>query len=81
MSKSILITVLTWNDWENTVVCLESIFHNDYQNFDVLLINNGSEKYHIQKIEMKCISFSVNCSVFLECMYRHRELILVLYVQ
>ena len=51
MSKSILITVLTWNDWENTVVCLESIFHNDYQNFDVLLINNGSEKYHIQKIK------------------------------
>ncbi len=51
MSKSILITVLTWNDWENTVVCLESIFQNDYQNFDVLLINNGSEKYHIQKIK------------------------------
>ena len=51
MSKSILITVLTWNDWENTVVCLESIFHNDYQNFDVLLINNGSEKYHIKKIK------------------------------
>ena len=51
MSKNILITVLTWNDWKNTVVCLESIFQNDYQNFDVLLINNGSEKYHIQKIK------------------------------
>jgi len=51
MSKNILITVLSWNDWKNTVVCLESIFQNDYQNFDVLLINNGSEKYHIQKIK------------------------------
>ena len=49
MSKSILITVLTWNDWENTVVCLESIFHNDYQNFDVLLINNGSENIIFKK--------------------------------
>ena len=33
------------------MVCIESIFQNDYQNFDVLLINNGSEKYHIQKIK------------------------------
>ena len=26
MNKSIAITVLTWNDWKNTIVCLESIF-------------------------------------------------------
>ena len=51
MSKSILITVLTWNDWENTVVCLESIFQNKYKNFDVLLINQGSENFHIKKIK------------------------------
>ena len=45
------ITVLTWNDWENTIVCLESIFQNTYQNFDIVLVNNGSEKHHIQKIK------------------------------
>ena len=50
MDKSISITVLTWNDWENTVVCLESIFQNTYENFDVVLINNGSEQHHIKKI-------------------------------
>ena len=50
MNKSIAITVLTWNDWKNTIVCLESIFQNTYQNFDVVLVNNGSEKYHIEKI-------------------------------
>tara|TARA_B100000767_G_scaffold274427_1_gene307377 strand:- start:50 stop:1054 length:1005 start_codon:yes stop_codon:yes gene_type:complete len=51
MNKSIAITVLTWNDWKNTIVCLESIFQNTYKNFDIILINNGSEKYHIEKIK------------------------------
>ena len=50
MNKNIAITLLTWNDWKNTVECLESIFQSDYQNFDVVLINNGSENYHIEKI-------------------------------
>ena len=50
MNKNIAITLLTWNDWKNTIECLESIFQNDYNNFDVILINNGSEKYHLEKI-------------------------------
>ena len=50
MNKDIAITLLTWNDWKNTVECLESIFQSDYQNFDVVLVNNGSEKFHIDKI-------------------------------
>ena len=50
MNKSIAVTVLTWNDWENTIVCLESIFQSTYKNFDVVLVNNGSEKHHIKKI-------------------------------
>ena len=49
MNKNIAITLLTWNDWENTVICLESIFQNTHQKFDVILINNGSENKHIKK--------------------------------
>ena len=41
MYKNIAITLLTWNDWKNTTECLESIFQSDYDNFDVVLINNG----------------------------------------
>jgi len=50
MTKNLAITVLTWNDWENTVECLESIFNSSFQNFDVILVNNNSDKIHIQKI-------------------------------
>ena len=36
------IVVLNWNDWRNTIDCLESIYQND-GNFDVFLIDNGSK--------------------------------------
>jgi len=50
-NKSIAINVITWNDWQNTVVCLESILQSDYDNFDIILIDNNSEEKHIQKIK------------------------------
>ena len=45
MNKNIAINVLTWNDWENTVVCLESILQSDYDNFDIILIDNNSNQF------------------------------------
>ena len=50
MNKNLAITVLTWNDWQNTVCCLESIYQSSYDNFDVILVNNNSDKEHINKI-------------------------------
>lgn len=50
MTKNLAITVLTWNDWENTVKCLESIYQSTFSNFDVILVNNNSDKIHLDKI-------------------------------
>ena len=50
MTKNLAITVLTWNDWENTVKCLESIYQSSYNYFDIVLVNNNSEKSHLNKI-------------------------------
>ena len=50
MTKNLAITVLTWNDWENTIKCLESIYQSTFSNFDVILVNNNSDKIHIDKI-------------------------------
>ena len=50
MNKNLAITVLTWNDWENTVKCLESIYQSSYDKFDVILVNNNSDQMHIDKI-------------------------------
>ena len=50
MNKNLAVTVLTWNDWENTVKCLESIYQSSFENFDVILVNNNSDQKHIDKI-------------------------------
>ena len=50
MSKNLAITVLTWNDWENTTKCLESIFQSSFENFDVILVDNNSDEIHLKKI-------------------------------
>ena len=50
MNKNLAITVLTWNDWENTTKCLESIFQSSFENFDVILIDNNSDEIHLKKI-------------------------------
>ncbi len=42
-SPTVLITILNWKSPENTLVCLDSIFHSDYPSFEVLVIDNGSE--------------------------------------
>ena len=43
------IVVLNWNDWRNTIDCLESIYQNE-GNFDVFLLDNGSKFENIQRI-------------------------------
>ena len=41
MSKNLAITILTWNDWQNTIKCLESIYQSTFENFDIILVNKG----------------------------------------
>ena len=48
--KSIAVIVLTWNDWKNTINCLETIYGNDYSKFDIIIVNNNSTYNHISKI-------------------------------
>ena len=50
MNKTLAITVLTWNDWKNTTKCLESIFQSSYEYFDVILVDNNSDEFHINKV-------------------------------
>ena len=49
MNKKLAVIVLTWNDWKNTIECLESIFNNSFENFDIILVDNNSDLIHIEK--------------------------------
>ncbi len=39
----VTVIVLNWNKWERTLDCLESLDGLDYPNFEVVVVDNGSE--------------------------------------
>jgi GT2 family glycosyltransferase len=44
------IVILNWNGWEDTIECLESVFRNNYPNYQVIVVDNGSTDGSIKKI-------------------------------
>jgi len=47
---SVSIIILNWNGWEDTIECLESIYHINYSNYQVIVVDNNSSDDSIQKI-------------------------------
>lgn len=59
------IIVLNWNKWQDTIECLESLYQITYPNYDVILVDNGSEDDSIQKIKEYCEGKIIVASSFL----------------
>ncbi len=51
---SIAVIVLMWNRWEDTIECLESVFQQNYPNYQVILVDNGSTEESLKKIREYC---------------------------
>lgn len=45
------IVLVNWNGWENTIECLESIFHSDYSNYQVIVCDNSSQDNSLVQIK------------------------------
>ena len=41
-SKKVYILILNWNNWRDTIECLESVFQSSYPNFQVICVDNAS---------------------------------------
>jgi len=50
----VVIIVLNWNGWENSIECLESVYKIDYPNYDLILVDNASNDDSIEKIRGYC---------------------------
>ena len=50
----VAIIILNWNGWLDTIECLESLYRINYQNYDVIVVDNGSKDNSLQKMENYC---------------------------
>ncbi len=46
----VAVIVLNWNGWQDTIECLETVARQDYPNFNVLVVDNGSDDDSVEKI-------------------------------
>jgi GT2 family glycosyltransferase len=53
-APSVAILILNWNKWNLTLECLESTLQNNYPNFRLVLIDNGSQDGSVDKILEYC---------------------------
>ena len=42
MTSKVYVLILNWNNWADTLECLESVFRSSYPRFQVILCDNGS---------------------------------------
>ena len=52
--KRASIVILNWNGWRDTVECLESVYQINYPNYDVIVVDNGSEDNSVERIKQYC---------------------------
>lgn len=45
------IIILNWNGWKDTIECLESLYQITYQNYDIIVVDNGSVDDSIKRIK------------------------------
>jgi len=47
----VAIIVLNYNGWKDTIECLESVLRNDYPNYQVIVVDNGSSNNSMEYIK------------------------------
>jgi GT2 family glycosyltransferase len=68
MQPKVSIIVLNWNNWEDTIECLESLYRINYDNYNVIMVDNGSDddsvahirEYAQGKLEIESEFFKFN---------------------
>ena len=47
----VVIIILNYNGWKDTIECLESVLRNDYPNYQVIVVDNGSQDNSMKYIK------------------------------
>jgi len=60
VQPKVVLCILNWNGWQDTIECLESIQKLSYPNYQIVVLDNGSTDESIEKIKEWCQG-SVHC--------------------
>ena len=52
--SNVVIIILNWNGWQDTIECLESLYQNHYSNYDIVVVDNNSNDKSVHKIKEYC---------------------------
>ena len=47
----VAVIILNYNNWQDTIECLESVLRNDYPNYQVIFVDNGSPNNSMEYIK------------------------------
>jgi len=47
----VAIIILNYTGWKDTIECLESVLRNDYPNYQVIVVDNGSPNNSMEYIK------------------------------
>ncbi len=50
----VAIIILNWNGWRDTIECLESVYRINYNDYDVIIVDNGSNDNSVEAIRRYC---------------------------
>lgn len=50
MHEKVYIVILNYNNWKDTIECLESVLKSDYLNYQVIVVDNNSPNNSMDKI-------------------------------
>lgn len=54
LAPKVAIIILNWNGWKDTLECLESLYQITYPNYEVVIVDNGSEDNSLGNIRDYC---------------------------
>jgi GT2 family glycosyltransferase len=54
VNPKVVVIVINYNGWKDTVECLESLRHTDYDNYETILLDNGSDDNSLEMIRCYC---------------------------
>ena len=49
--QHLVIVILNWKCWTDTIECLESVYKSEYKNYHIILVDNFSDDDSIERIK------------------------------